>query len=264
MLKRNISKTCLNGLLPEFLAIWLLPLVIVALPGLISYSSLADAQWYEPASTWPDSKEMEADEQAKAAMQSGNYAIAYCLWQPLAESGDKDAQYNIGWMYHNGYGLRIDDEIAFFWWLKAAANGSIDALYALGNLYSEGLGVERNAAIALGWYLSAAGKGHPEARDMLHEILQEPTPLTRLITEILLKKDFGLLGKTYQVSVDKANTRQGPAKSYPVVTVLQRSHRVVPLRRQGNWTYIGITESGQTAWIFSRLLKLEPGIYADD
>lgn len=246
-----------------FFSISVLPLLTVMLPGLLSYSAMADAQWSRQDSTWQGHQEQKADERAKAAMQSGNYAIAYCLWQPLAESGNKEAQYNLGWMYHNGYGLRIDDEFAFYWWLKSAANGSVDALYALGNLYSEGQGVERNASIALGWYLSAAGKGHQEARDMLHELLQKPTPLTRLITEILLKKDFGLLGKTYLIAVDKANVREGPDKSYPVVTVLQRGHQVVPLRRQGNWTYIGITESGQTAWVFSSLLTLEPGVYAD-
>ena len=38
-------------------------------------------------------------EDAIAAMHTGDFAEAYCIMRPLAERGDADAQYNIGWMY---------------------------------------------------------------------------------------------------------------------------------------------------------------------
>src|SRR5690242_3706768 len=73
-------------------------------------------------------------ETARAAMEAGNYAEAYHLWRGLADGGDADAMYNLGWMYHNGYGLLINDVEAQRWWEAAASGGSADALSALGNL----------------------------------------------------------------------------------------------------------------------------------
>ncbi|UCB55385.1 MAG: sel1 repeat family protein, partial [Thiotrichales bacterium] len=49
---------------------------------------------------------------AVSAMRAGNYAEAYCVLKPYAESGDPEAQYNIGWMYLNGYGLMMNDKLA--------------------------------------------------------------------------------------------------------------------------------------------------------
>lgn len=198
---------------------------------------------------------------ASNAMQQGNYAVAFCIWQPLAKAGDSQSQYNIGWMYHNGYGLRIDDESAFYWWLQAAANGSADAHFALGDLYANGQGVEKNIAIALGWYISAALKGNEAARETLMVLLGSENRLATSTFQLLLKTDWSILGDTMQVIVDKANTRRGPDKSYKVVSVLERGHPVIPLKEQNGWTYIGITGEGQTAWIFSRLISKPAGIY---
>ena len=75
-----------------------------------------------------------AADTARAAMQAGDYAEAYYLWRGMADTGDADAMYNLGWMYHNGYGLVIDDTEALRWWEQAASGESVDALYALGNL----------------------------------------------------------------------------------------------------------------------------------
>ena len=65
-----------------------------------------------------------------------------------------------------------------------------------------------------------------------------------------------------EVKVEKANTRRGPNTSYPVVTVLEKGHAVIPLKERNGWTYIGITGVGKTAWIFSRLLARPAGLYA--
>jgi TPR repeat protein len=194
-------------------------------------------------------------------MQQGNYAIAYCLWQPLAEQGDSQAQYNIGWMYHNGYGLTIDDQKALSWWLKAATTGSADAHFALGELYANGQGVEKNLAIAMGWYISAAQKGHETAREILMGMLNSNDKLAVSTFQLLLKTDWSILGEPMQVNVDKANTRQGPGTNYPVVITLQRGHRVIPLKQQNDWTYVGITQSGESAWIYNRLLSKPDGAY---
>ena len=206
----------------------------------------------------------ELDQHAREAMRLGNYAVAFCIWQPLAQAGDSEAQFNIGWMYHNGYGLRIDDESALYWWLKAAASGSADAHFALGDLYANGQGVEQNTAIALGWYISASSKGHPQAQETLTNIIAGEDKLAQSTFQLLLKTDWSILGDTMEVSVDKANTRRGPAKTYKIVTTLQRGHTVIPLKQENGWTYIGITGEGKTAWIFSSLISKPAGIYPLD
>ncbi len=212
----------------------------------------------------PVTRDETLDRHAREAMQQGNYAVAFCIWQPLAQAGDSEAQFNIGWMYHNGYGLRIDDETALYWWLQAAARGSTDAHFALGDLYANGQGVDKNGAIALGWYISAALKGHAQAQETLTNILVGDDKLAKSTFQLLLQTDWSILGETLEVSVDKANTRRGPATTYPVVTVLEKGHQVIPLRQEGGWTYVGITGMGKTAWIFSSLINKPAGIYPLD
>ena len=212
----------------------------------------------EPAPPSQDEQHRRASEQ----MRQGNYAIAYCIWHPMAENNDSQAQYNIGWMYHNGYGLSIDDESAFFWWIKAAAAGNTDAEYALGDLYLQGQGVEKDLSIALGWYVSAALKGHLAARETLLALLAGDDDEARKLFAILLKSNWSILGNAMQINVDRANTRNGPGKEYKIVSTLERGHVVIPIRQQDGWTEIGITSLGKTAWIFSRLIRPLPGAYS--
>ena len=51
--------------------------------------------------------QMDFDRGATAAEQV-NYAEAYCIWRPLADSGHAESQYRLGWLYAKGLGLAID------------------------------------------------------------------------------------------------------------------------------------------------------------
>ena len=227
---------------------------------LIASALLFSSPLFARFSDEPDSQTINQQHQrAGEQMREGNYAIAYCIWHPMAEQNDSQAQYNIGWMYHNGYGLTIDDESAFFWWIKAAAAGNTDAEYALGDLYLQGQGVEKDLSIALGWYLSAAQKGHLAARETLQALLLgNDQPAAQKLFIILLDSDWSLLGDAMQINVDRANTRSGPGKQFNIVSTLEHGHRVIPLKQQGDWTQVGITGQGKTAWIFSRLIGTLP------
>jgi len=194
-------------------------------------------------------------------MQRGNYAIAYCIWKPMADDGDRNAQYNIGWMYHNGYGLSINDKAAFEWWLKSAASGDANSHYALGDLYFQGQGVEKNMSIALGWYISAALRQHEPARETLLELLAKNDTLAQNTIQQLLQSDWQILGDVLQVNVERANIRRGPDTSHPIVTTLEKGQQVIPLLEQKGWTYIGLIGDGVTAWIHTPLLSKPAGIY---
>lgn len=252
----------INATLPPSRASWRSsPMAALLILQLFLTSSPLQAQFVgRPA---PSDEQLHTE--ASLAMQQGNYAIAYCIWQPMATNGDSRAQYNIGWMYHNGYGLSINDEQAFSWWLSSAASGDADSHFALGDLYLQGQGVEKDLSIALGWYISAALKGHEPSQEALMSLLSnDDGSLAQDTFQLLLQTDWSILGDAMQVKVDKANTRRGPDKSYQVVVTLEKGHTVIPLREQNGWTHIGITGltgKGQTAWIFSSLLGKPAGIY---
>lgn len=57
------------------------------------------------------------------AFIQGDSATAMKIWQPLADKGDKEAQYHLGYMYQTGTGVSKDNEKALFWYNAAAKNG---------------------------------------------------------------------------------------------------------------------------------------------
>ncbi len=67
------------------------------------------------------------------AYNDGDYATALKEWKPLAEEGDATAQYNLGVMYHKGYGVPQDYKEAFRWYRLAAEQGHTKAQYNLGS-----------------------------------------------------------------------------------------------------------------------------------
>ena len=46
------------------------------------------------------------------AYKKGDYKTALMEWQPLAEKGLSEAQYNLAGMFAKGYGVVVDDERA--------------------------------------------------------------------------------------------------------------------------------------------------------
>jgi TPR repeat protein len=58
------------------------------------------------------------------------------LARPLAEQGNADAQFGVGWMYDNGQGVPQDDARAVVWSRKAADQGYARAQLNLGVMYA--------------------------------------------------------------------------------------------------------------------------------
>ena len=144
-----------------------------------------------------------ANYDAKAAYAKGDYETAHKLWLTLAGSDDDAAfaQYSLGLLYANGYGVVQSDSTARDWWQKttgdseearllldtlptvpdpqytyatfhekwqpAATAGDADAQYKLAALYLAGIGVPRDRNEALNWLEKAAAQNHAAAQYQL-------------------------------------------------------------------------------------------------
>ncbi len=102
-----------------------------------------------------------------AALQRGDFAVAFREFKPLAESGDAHAQLNLGVMYARGLGVSRDDAEAVKWYRLAARQDDAAAQFSLGVAYSEGKGVAPDDATAAQWYHLAAAQGFAKAMNNL-------------------------------------------------------------------------------------------------
>lgn len=57
----------------------------------------------------------------RSAFQNQDYRTAFKDLLPLAQKGNSQAQYAIGYMYYNGLGVAKDFQMAQFWLHKSAA-----------------------------------------------------------------------------------------------------------------------------------------------
>jgi len=87
--------------------------------------------------------------------------------QLMAAKGDPGAQYNLGLMYEQGYGVTADTQKAASWFEKAAQQGEAGAQYRLGSLYAHGQGVPKDLQQAAVWYKKAAEQGSTPAQAAL-------------------------------------------------------------------------------------------------
>ena len=93
------------------------------------------------------------------AWQRADYSAAIAIWRPLAESGDADAQFNLGQAYRLGRGVPINLAAAKTWFERAARTGHLDAQTTLGLLLFQ----NGDQAQGLTWLKQAAEKGEPRA-----------------------------------------------------------------------------------------------------
>jgi TPR repeat protein len=57
------------------------------------------------------------------AMLKGDNETAVKMFRPLAENGNAEAQYHLGYLYETGTGVKRDDKEALRWFSAAAAQG---------------------------------------------------------------------------------------------------------------------------------------------
>ena len=87
-------------------------------------------------------------------------------WYRLAaEQGHAKAQYNLGFMYDEGYGVPEDDKQAVKWYRLAAEQGDAGAQVNLGFMYDNGDGVPEDKVLAYMWWNLAAANGDEDASE---------------------------------------------------------------------------------------------------
>lgn len=124
---------------------------------IIAFSALMMAA----ASAWADF------DSGLEAYTSGSFEQAAREWAPLAEQGDKQAQYHLALLYEEGQGVDKNFDLARFWYLRAAQQGYVDAFFALGDIYAVGRGTEADRSLAYHWYTMAAASGHARAKEIM-------------------------------------------------------------------------------------------------
>jgi TPR repeat protein len=105
------------------------------------------------------------------AYLSGDYDLAQQELETASHAGHPRAQYLLGTMYQNGFGVEPDEYEAFRWFREAAENELLEAQFQLGLMYLEGVGVTQNDELAMQWIWQAADRGYPQAKDVLQFML---------------------------------------------------------------------------------------------
>ncbi len=111
-----------------------------------------------------------------SAYIAGDYATARRTWLPLAKTGERRAQYNLGVIYSNGKGVPQNHREAVKWWRKAAEQGHPGAQFSLGSSYFLGNGLPKDYAKAYMWLCLAKEQGHAKAINGCDIVKKQMTP----------------------------------------------------------------------------------------
>lgn len=194
-------------------------------------------------------------EQGMNAMLEGNYAEAYCHWKPLAQKGNAEAQYNLGWLYANGNGMNVDPDKAMQWWQAAAEQGHAEAEFALGLAYTTGEGVRKDLSKAVHWFLQAAQRGHRDARDLLSRLSLDPSvDLLQMQPGLIKEPWFGWIGA---MKADRINIRSKPSTKSKIVYKGHSGEQVRVVGRRGDWLQIILRDpdgKDTQAWVYHTLI----------
>ena len=108
-------------------------------------------------------EEMAKLQEASQVYAVKDYARAVNILTPLAESGSARAAFSLGLMAMRGHGMSISIETAENWWICSAQGGFPDAQFHLGFMYHNGLCGGRNPILIARLWSLAAEQGQGDA-----------------------------------------------------------------------------------------------------
>lgn len=94
-----------------------------------------------------------------------NHFEAKDWFKKAADQGHADAQVNLGTLYSLGQGAPFSDPMALYWFQKAAEQRNALAFAKLGMMYERGRGVAQNFIDAHMWYNLSAAYGEKRAAE---------------------------------------------------------------------------------------------------
>ena len=131
-------------------------------------------------------------EKGLAAYNVGDYETSLAECQPLAEEGDAMAQFCVGRLYANGFGVAMNDELALRWYGLAAEQGYSEAQFNLGLMHANGWGVEMNDQEAAKWYRLAAEQGFITAQTSLAMLCHKGRGVEQNLVEAYMWYDIAI------------------------------------------------------------------------
>ncbi|MBS0287177.1 MAG: sel1 repeat family protein, partial [Proteobacteria bacterium] len=106
-----------------------------------------------------------------------DYGVAVGYFRKAAENNYALAQYNIGLMYYNGWGVTEDRGLALKWFERAAKHHESEyAQYLMGEMYAEGLGIQKDRSQAYAWMRISADHRLENMEQELTKLLWETSP----------------------------------------------------------------------------------------
>ena len=152
----------------------------------------------------------EADyETAIAAFDKGDYEAAYDLLLPLAEGGDRNAQFTIGFMYDYGRGLPASKPDAVTWYRLAAEQGLTVAQFTLGTIFEAGRAAPLDLIEAFRWYsVAARNLAEGETRDTVIE--RRDAVAARLSIADRAEAEARIAGRASEPASPSATTAAAP------------------------------------------------------
>ena len=129
----------------------------------------------KPASNRISKEDRDQLRKAQSLFVRGKYMDALGTWKPLAEKGNAEAQYSLGFLYHSGWGPERDLEKAVKWYSLAGEQEENRAQFNLGVLLVEGEpdGITVDYSAGVTWIKRSAKNGNTRARELLAEAYEK-------------------------------------------------------------------------------------------
>lgn len=112
-------------------------------------------------------------EQSLLLAGQSRFEEAFALILPLAQRGERKAQYIVGESYYWGTGVAEDRAAAVKWYRKAADAGLPEAKFNLAHAYKKGIGLRADPARFEPLLVAAANAGYDKAQEDYSVILRE-------------------------------------------------------------------------------------------
>lgn len=189
----------------------------------------------------------------------------------LAENGDASAQYNMGVLYDQGYGVEQDYAKARQWYKKAAAQRYGRAEHNLGIMYEAGKGVPRDPSKAAHWFRRGADDGQAASQNNLAVLYMKGEGVPQNTGKAAFwTARAAAAGNSaaienlpritsdlphIHVNADDVNVRDQPNREARVVRHLDSDTVAVVLARRDDWSQILLPNSYTTGWVANFLLS---------